>query len=72
MIIENDKSKEAIILDHNRIMIEIGNICDYMIEHRYYMNDTTIKEYANKIKEITLASYYITEPDYAKGDKMHE
>lgn len=68
MIIENDKSKEELIFDHNRIMIEIGNICDYMIRHRHYMNDMTIKEYANKIKEITLANYYIVEPTYVEGD----
>lgn len=70
MIIENNKSKEAIILDHNRIMIEIGNICDYMISHGHYMNDMTIKEYANKIKEITLAYYYIVEPTYTEGDEQ--
>ena len=69
MIIENNKSKEEVILDHNRIMIEIGNICDYMVSNRYYMNDIAIKEYANKIKEITLANYYITEPNYTEGDK---
>lgn len=69
MIIENNKSKEEIILDHNRIIVEIGNICDYMIKNRYYMNHIAIKEYANKIKEITLANYYITEPNYIEGDK---
>jgi hypothetical protein len=67
MLIENSQSKEEIILNHNRMAIEIANICDYMIENRMCLNDTGIKQYAEKIKNI--ADYWVLEPTKSKGDK---
>lgn len=67
MLIENSQSKEKIILKHNKMAIEIGNICDYMIENRMYLNDTGIKQYAEKIKSI--AEYWIVQPNKSEGDK---
>lgn len=67
MLIENRQSKEEIILKHNKMAIEIANICDYMIENRMYLNDTGIKQYAEKIKNI--ADYWVLEPTKSKGDK---
>jgi len=52
-------SEEEIILKHNRMAIEIENICNYMIENRMYLNDTGIKQYAEKIKNI--ADYWVLE-----------
>lgn len=60
-------SEEEIILKHNRMAIEIVNICDYMIENRMYLNDIGIKQYAEKIKNI--AEYWILGPTKSKGDK---
>lgn len=67
MLIKNSQSKEEIMLNHNRMAIEISNICDYMIQNRMYLNDTGIKQYAEKIKSI--AEYWIVQPTKSKGDK---
>lgn len=67
MVLEKNKSKEDIIFEHNKIMIEIGNICDYMIENRKYLNDVGIKNYAEKIKEIVSAYYWVSMPTW-KGE----
>ena len=67
MLIENNQSKEEIILNHNRMAIEIADICDYMIENRMYLNDSGIKQYAEKIRNI--ADYWILQPKESEGDK---
>lgn len=55
-------SKEEILLNHNKMIGEIIEICNYMIENRYYMNGIAIRRKAEEIKSI--AKFYLTEPKW--------
>lgn len=51
---------EEILLNHNKMICEIIEKCDYMIENRHYMNDIAIRRIAEEIKSI--AKFYLEEP----------
>lgn len=57
------KTADEIMLEHNKMVIEIIKECDYMIKNRHYMNDTAIRNVAKRIKNIA-THYYIKEPKY--------
>ena len=59
------KTADEIMLEHNKMVIEIIKECDYMIKNRHYMNDIAIRNVAERIKNI--ATYYIKEPKYEKA-----
>lgn len=55
------KTADEIMLEHNKMVIEIIKECDYMIKNRHYMNDIAIRNVAERIKNIA-THYYIKEP----------
>lgn len=59
---EENKRAEELYMQHNQMIINILQQCDYMIKNRFYMNDTAIRQNAEKIKDI--AKYYIKEPEW--------
>lgn len=61
------KIADEIMLEHNKMVIEIIRECDYMIKNRHYMNDTAIRNVAGRIKDIA-THYYIKEPKYEKEE----
>ena len=61
---EKDKmSKEELMLKHNEMVIKILQQCDYIIENRYYLNETGIKNTVTEIKDIA-KHFYIEEPQW--------
>ena len=53
---------EELLLKHNEMVIKIIKECDYMIGHRFYLNEFGIKDVATRIRNI--AQYYIKEPKW--------
>ena len=62
------KTADEIMLEHNKMVIEIIKECDYMIKNRHYMNDIAIRNVAEKIKNIA-THYYIKETKYENEKK---
>lgn len=58
-----EKTADEIMLEHNKMVIEIIKECDYMIKNRHYMNDIAISNVAKRIKDIA-NHYYIKEPKW--------
>lgn len=52
------KTADEIMLEHNKMVIEIIKECDYMIKNTHYMNDIAIRNVAERIKNIA-THYYI-------------
>ena len=54
-------SEEKLMIEHNKMVIEILKQCDYILENRYYLNEIGIQNTVTKIKDIA-KYFYIEEP----------
>ena len=65
------KTADEIMIQHNKMVIEIIKECDYMIENRHYMNDIAIKNVGETIKRIA-NHYFIQEPEWQENDNYKQ
>lgn len=54
--------QEEILFNHNKMICEIIEKCEYMIMNRHYLNDIGIKNCAEEIKAI--AKFYLEDPKW--------
>lgn len=55
-------SEDEMIDKHNKMIMDIINQCNYIIENRKYLTDVGIKNTVSKIRDI-VNYYYIKEPE---------
>lgn len=58
-------NKDELIDSHNKMVIDIINQCNYIIENRKYLTDVGIKNTVSKIIDIANC-YYIKEPEWSE------
>lgn len=58
-------SKEELMIEHNKMIVEILKQCNYMLKNRFYMNETGIRTNVEKIADI--AKYYFIEEPKRSG-----
>lgn len=56
-------SKEELMIEHNKMVIEILKQCEHILENRYYLDETGIQNTVTKIKDIA-KHFYIEEPQW--------